>query len=505
MDEYFPTRSSERMNSIRLQQARRRFFSEGESGGNLLSETVLRSWDRCRAAGLQPASRHAGCDGMSAAQLTEHRERNRHLLAQARSVMEYVYEQIRHCGSMVILADRQGTVLHSLGDAEFVDRASRVALAPGASWREERRGTNAIGTTLVEARPVEIFGAEHFLDRNTFLTCSASPLFDPRGEVVGVLDISGDHRAYQSHTLGLVGMAAQMVEKRLFENLPGEALRVAFHPHQEFLGGPGEGLLALSPEGRILAVNAAGLRLLGAAANAVIDGPSTLLFDLPLGALFDLLRRAPQASCQLRARNGQHYFLRRFGEWPAFSSVPVRVFDTAMMENGVAPVGPPALDGSGALAAEAVRGTSAALFDQVRELLGTEAARLFDPDPGAAAGGRAPEPSGQFGELRRVLRQALALLEPEPGAAFGQRGLADAADPAARLRDIERGAAQQALKAAGGNISAAARALGISRNKLYRLLPGTPPNRAMAAGSSTASATSATAPAASNSSAVPKP
>ena len=310
MVEFLPIRSPERMNNLRLQQARRSFFLEDGAPDALLSETVLRSWDRCRVSGLNPATRNFSCDGMTASQLREHCGRNRDLLASAQSVMEYVFEQIRHSGSMVILSDRDGTILHTIGDADFVDRAGRVALAPGACWQEDRRGTNAIGTALVEAQPVEIFGAEHFAERNTFLTCSATPLFDPRGELIGVLDISGDHRAYQSHTLGLVSMSAQIVERRLFETAHAEALRVSFHPRVEFLGGPGEGVLALSPEGRILAINTAGLRILGTRARALIDRHFSALFDLPMGSLVDRLRRDQTAICQVATLQAGQLYLR---------------------------------------------------------------------------------------------------------------------------------------------------------------------------------------------------
>jgi transcriptional regulator of acetoin/glycerol metabolism len=44
--------------------------------------------------------------------------------------------------------------------------------------------------------------------------------------------------------------------------------------------------------------------------------------------------------------------------------------------------------------------------------------------------------------------------------------------PAPSLKDIETGAVQAALDAAGGNLSAAARRLGIARTTLYRKLKG---------------------------------
>ena len=163
----------------RLQEARHLFFGRGDLPQELLESTILQSWLRCRNSGLEASARRSSDERMGQLALKEEQERNRRLLSYAQAVMEHLYEQIRHSGSMVVLSDANGLLLQSFGDAEFMDRAGRVALQPGASWDESYRGTNAIGTALVEERPVEVFGAEHFFDRNNFLTCSASPCWTP--------------------------------------------------------------------------------------------------------------------------------------------------------------------------------------------------------------------------------------------------------------------------------------------------------------------------------------
>ena len=87
-----------------------------------------------------------GAPHASAAQLARAMDHQRELVSHARPVMEFVFEQTRDTDSMVILADAQGMLLQTLGDASFLDRAERVALRPGANWHEQWRGTNAIGT-----------------------------------------------------------------------------------------------------------------------------------------------------------------------------------------------------------------------------------------------------------------------------------------------------------------------------------------------------------------------
>lgn len=304
----------------RLQEARQLFFGRGDMPRELLESTILQSWQRCRSSGLE-ATNHRICDEpVSQLALKEEQERNRHLLAYSQAVMEHLYEQIRHSGSMVVLSDVNGLLLQSLGDAEFVDRASRVALQPGASWDESNRGTNAIGTALVEERPVEVFGAEHFFDRNNFLTCSASPLLDPAGRLIGALDISGDYRAYQRHTLGLVRMSAQIIEQRLFEATHGQDILLCFHPRAEYLGSLGEGMMALSPEGRILAVNRAGLELCGLRRHEMVQRDFSAIFETPFGALVGRLRPGPQSVASLSTFDGHKFAFRLRNELPRTAS-----------------------------------------------------------------------------------------------------------------------------------------------------------------------------------------
>ena len=85
---------------------------------------------------------------------------------------------------------------------------------------------------------------------------------------------------------------------------------------------------------------------------------------------------------------------------------------------------------------------------------------------------------GNLRQLAGVLRTAVALCDGTRLSAGLLDGMGlEGADPAAapvpatgRLQDVQRDAMQQALAAAGGNMTEAARRLGISRNTLYRKL-----------------------------------
>ncbi len=284
----------------RLSVARERFFTQGVLPQDDVPPIILRSWERCRCTGLDHTSGR-GLDPVGRARLAESRERSGRLLEQASGVMEHVFEQIRASGSMMLLADTEGTIIHSLGDPGFVDRAERVSLQPGACWSEQLRGTNGIGTAILERAPIEVLGGEHYLDRNGFLACSGSPIFDAHGALAGVFDISGDCRTPQRHTLGLVRLSVQLLEKRLFETEFAREVVVAFHARPEYIGSLQEGLIAVNAEGHILGANPAARDWLAGHGDKADFGE---LFKLSLGAILDRSRAAPSSLLKLDLRTG---------------------------------------------------------------------------------------------------------------------------------------------------------------------------------------------------------
>ena len=299
----------------RVAIAREEFFSRGVLPEDDVSPLILRSWSRCRDSGLDPRTTRA-VDVAGRGQLEESRNQSSRLLNLASGVMEHVFDQIRASGSMVILADLDGMIIHSLGDPAFVDRAQRVALQPGARWDEASLGTNGIGTALLERAPVEVFGSEHYLDRNVFLSCCSSPIFDPHGELAGVFDISGDYRNPQRHTMGLVRLSVQLVEKRLFETEFSKHIVFAFHARPEYVGSLQEGLIALGPDGTILGANRSArewlVRQVGESGTASFGD----LFKLGFGTILDRAQSGAADLVRLGTKNGGEIYVQVRGMRP---------------------------------------------------------------------------------------------------------------------------------------------------------------------------------------------
>jgi len=237
-------------------------------------------------------------------------EQNRILHAHAVPVMETLYEQIINTHHMVLLTDANGLIVHALGDDDFLEKANRVALQPGVAWSEESKGTNAIGTAIAEHAPTLVHGDEHYLFANHFLSCSAAPIFDHQGNVIGVLDVTGDRHSFHKHTMALVRMSAQMIENQLFSAAFQDAITLHFHSRPEFIGTLMEGIASFTPGGRFLSANRSGLFQLGLPLAALQPHTFSSLFGLPVSALFDHCRTAAPGLLNLCLHSGVRVYAR---------------------------------------------------------------------------------------------------------------------------------------------------------------------------------------------------
>ncbi len=269
-------------------------------------ELITQSHQRCAALGLSRIE-HPEHMPMLRSDLSIARERNQRLSTHAAPVMEMLFEQIVNTESMIVLTDATGTILYSVGDHDFLARADKVALAPGVNWAEHSKGTNAIGTALFEERATLVHGGEHFMHANSFLTCSATPIFDPRGNMLGVLDVTGDQRSYHRHTMGLVRMSARMIENHWLSDDYGNRLRLHFHSRVEFIGTLLEGIVVVGADGRILGANRSALDQLSSGAMQLRAHTLTSLFGTTVAAIHDHFRTPLPMPMRLVTPGGQQF------------------------------------------------------------------------------------------------------------------------------------------------------------------------------------------------------
>ncbi|MGH8411357.1 MAG: sigma-54-dependent Fis family transcriptional regulator, partial [Pseudomonas sp.] len=210
--------------------------------------SIARSWLRClEDYHLDPALTIAPTV-LEHGRLLESRERLQQVLSIAGNEMNSLHQQLSGAGHAVLLTDARGVILNCVTAPSERKIFEGAGLWLGADWSEACEGTNGIGTCLVERQSLTIHRDEHFRGRHTGLTCSASPVFDPHGELLAVLDVSSAREAVsrqsQFHTMALVNLSAKMIESCYFLRHFEHHWLLRFHLQAESVGLFSEGLLA---------------------------------------------------------------------------------------------------------------------------------------------------------------------------------------------------------------------------------------------------------------------
>ena len=245
-----------------IRRAYGQFLDKGEVAKGLVPDFIERSWRRSAAFDV-PSDRIHEVGRVTDADLRRVANQYGSLINLAAPVMENLHHQLMGTGSVVVLCAGDGLILHSMGDPDFLPKAEQVALKPGVSWAEQQKGTNAIGTAIVEREPVVVYAAQHYIRANHFLACSATPVLDPYGDAVGVLDITCDYRCHQRHTIALVEMAVRVIERQMFQLRFCRDFVFNVHPERNYLGSPFDVQVAFSAGGDYLAATPATCNQIG--------------------------------------------------------------------------------------------------------------------------------------------------------------------------------------------------------------------------------------------------
>lgn len=192
------------------------------AGGQAARSPLAASWARsARLHHLDPAGR-IGDDRVTDRELAAARDRLGALLPMAAPHLDRLFLVVGGLGGCVVLADSSGLAVERRGFAGDDTGFAQAGLWTGTDWSEARAGTNGIGTCLVEGRAVTIHRDQHFLARNTGLSCSSAPVFGAEGELAAVIDVSTARPDLPDALAGLIGAtvaeAARKVETDLFQS-----------------------------------------------------------------------------------------------------------------------------------------------------------------------------------------------------------------------------------------------------------------------------------------------
>ncbi len=280
--------------------------------GPAADPSVARSWLRCLQQHNLDPGLHIPPTIIEHASLLKRREQLQQVLEFSNHEMNSLHRQLAGSGHAVLLTDASGVILNCVTSQSEKHAFEQAGLILGADWSEACEGSNGIGTCLVEQQPLTIHQNEHFNSRHIGLTCSSSPVFDPHGELLAVLDVSSTRldvsRQSQFHTMALVNLSAKVIESSHFlRSYQGEWL-LRFHSQAEYIGQFSEALLAFDSEGRVRAVNQGAINVLGLSRRELLGLTLVDIFDCHLDDLFARASMQPSTSWPLSTRQGQPLF-----------------------------------------------------------------------------------------------------------------------------------------------------------------------------------------------------
>lgn len=140
---------------------------------------------------------------------------NRNLILTATPYMEKLTSFVRGFNFFALLTDGEGCILNAIGDEGILSEAFSMKMVAGAFMNEENIGTNAMSEVIKNNSPAQVSGKEHYIKAYHKWTCSAAPIKDSKGNLIGVLNLTGYIECVHPHTLGMVIAASNAIEEML--------------------------------------------------------------------------------------------------------------------------------------------------------------------------------------------------------------------------------------------------------------------------------------------------
>ncbi len=274
------------------------------------NDWLASSWNRSKEAGLREIKKPDDVV-LSGAAMQQRCYAAQNVIEAVEQCALSLFNQVfARTDSRLLLTDAEGVILASWGQEHFREKLMAIALSSGSCWQERLKGTNAIGTALHEQKAVTIVGAQHYIKQHRFISCSASPLFNHKGELVGVLDITSEQSEHDVTVKLLVQNMVQLVENRLLSQIPEGALQIDLAMDKSVLSSGWQGIIIANEGGQVVAHNQLASQLiskpglLGLSVEEIIEesksGSGLIIEKYPLG-------KKPKSRKSISASSDLHY------------------------------------------------------------------------------------------------------------------------------------------------------------------------------------------------------
>ena len=198
-------------------------------------------------------------------------EANKELIEISKPYIDMVAESVDDKDFIIILTDKNGCILYIRGAKEIRYELEKLNLKPGAYMDEKNIGTNAMSVAISDDRCIQITANEHYISIFQSLTCSAAPIHNSKGEIIGTLNLTGKSNMKHPHTLGLVIFGVKAIENELLRINTKNILNQTYNYMKTVIENVDKGIIIVDTSGKIININELALKILDKKNNNLID------------------------------------------------------------------------------------------------------------------------------------------------------------------------------------------------------------------------------------------
>ena len=185
--------------------------------------------------------------------------RTKELIEISRIYIDMVFSAVEDEEFIIVLTDNEGCILYIRGAEKITKSLNCMDLKVGAYMDERSIGTNAMGTAIKENRCVQITAQEHYIEGLHSLTCSAAPIHNENGDIIGTLNLTGKSNMKHPHTLGLVVFGVKAIENEIDKNKINDILNQTYNYMESIIDNVEKGIMIVDKQGKITNINKFGV------------------------------------------------------------------------------------------------------------------------------------------------------------------------------------------------------------------------------------------------------
>ena len=294
-------------------------IAAAEGGQTARDPAVVQSWLRCiNDYSLDPE--HKGeARIVTESVLKEHQQESEDLLYTARFAMEDLYRRVNSMGYVLLLTDAKGITVDFIGDEKVDRELRRAGLSIGSEWSETKAGTCGVGACLTSGEAITIHQDDHFDMVHTPLSCTAAPIYDSSGSLIGVLDVSllmsPSEKYSQALTLEVVKSCVRRIELANLMASKKSDWILRFNSAPEFLGVDPSSAVSVAANGTISGLTHGAKRMIAntlgmdwKSPQGFIGKPFEEIFEFDFNDLPCLINAETPGEQALETRDGKVIF-----------------------------------------------------------------------------------------------------------------------------------------------------------------------------------------------------